>query len=638
MSREIHRNGWLRCIPYLQTSDQLPKSHLENLFVSFCIHDEDGPWLEFYDNRHCSADHKPVARFSLNDCLHISPRLVSPEEEYFEFAVTLKNKVLRLATESQQLTLDWVHTLTETLRNRGVFRPKENEYSAEPSKPPHPRQNMPLPPTPIEEPAPNGPALTDMRRSLLNMVESSATFFRQESIESNLSSSSSHDSGPSTSAAHGASGPRDPTSPLPEPPESSPIYEPIFPVVDRPLSRTESARYASRQRRATVEADVGNKRHSYTGGLGEQTHSEPNREEAVNPLRSCAGQVGAGTNGTGPSPSERLIERNTEYSQVFATNGHNCDSSQRPSSGGSGFRAPDVPVRSRSSAAEPRPTLSPKPMRAMLRKEAAHEGTSHDKIQLRNSMVVPTPASFEGTSSETHVLAPQITESVYVEISGTSTGQLPIRESQILKLQEEMTHQAGVVVRFAKRDLQGSLALVDLCGAVYIAGWNKPSMKSHLHVGDRLLNICGRKVFCASDAQKTIKDLIYNQTVELTIHRIPFGKALAIKRSFEGENLGLVMGDGTNEILKVIEGGLAHRSGLPLMVSTALDGGMALTSWWITEVNHRPINLFFKKSEIEPRLRAVGKDISLVVQPSDFMRGIKKQFKSMWSYKNFIVQ
>lgn len=60
--REIYRNGWLRCIPYLQTSDQLPKSHLENLFVSFCVHDDDGPWLEFYDNRHCSAEHKPVAR------------------------------------------------------------------------------------------------------------------------------------------------------------------------------------------------------------------------------------------------------------------------------------------------------------------------------------------------------------------------------------------------------------------------------------------------------------------------------------------------------------------------------------------------------------------------------------------------
>ncbi|OQR69908.1 hypothetical protein BIW11_11982 [Tropilaelaps mercedesae] len=60
--REVYRNGWLRCIPYLQTSEQLPKSHLENLFVSFCVHDNDGPWLEFYDNRHCSADHKPVAR------------------------------------------------------------------------------------------------------------------------------------------------------------------------------------------------------------------------------------------------------------------------------------------------------------------------------------------------------------------------------------------------------------------------------------------------------------------------------------------------------------------------------------------------------------------------------------------------
>ena len=70
----------------------------------------------------------------------------------------------RLATESQELTLDWVNTLTEKLRERGVFRPKENEYSAEPSKAPHPRQNMPLPPTPTEEPAGTlNIAPTDMR-------------------------------------------------------------------------------------------------------------------------------------------------------------------------------------------------------------------------------------------------------------------------------------------------------------------------------------------------------------------------------------------------------------------------------------------------------------------------------------------
>lgn len=455
---------------------------------------------------------------------------------------------------------------------------------------------------------------TCFQKSLLNMVESSATFFRQESIESNLSSSSSHDSGPSTSAntstsanvsanvsagppQQAASGARDPTSPLPEPPEH-PIYEPIFPVLDRPLSRTESARFASRQRRATLETDIGSKRHSYTGGLGDQTYLQP-REDVVNPLRSgvaagtaasaaVAATPAAVANGTFLTPAERLIERNTEYSQPreLISNGRNCDSPQAASasasaststptassvSSPSGVRPPDVPVRSRHPLAQERPTLSPKPQRAMLRREATQDSlrTEHEKVQVRNSTVVPTPASFESSPSETHVDAPQIAESLYVEISETSTGQLPIRESQILKLQEEMAHQAGVLVRFAKRDLQGSLALVDVCGAVYIAGWNKASMRSHLHVGDRLLNICGRKVFCASEAHKTIKELIFNQTVELTIQRIPFGKALAIKRSFEGEHLGLVMEEGTNEIHKVIQGGLAHRSGLPLLVSKA---------------------------------------------------------------------
>lgn len=101
----------------------------------------------------------------------------------------------RLATESRELTLDWVATLTEKLRERGVFRPKENEYTLEPIKGSvttsnaqnvvaqmngtstrdasvgssrmasvgaqrgtapqtvHPRRNMPLPPPPTEEAA-----------------------------------------------------------------------------------------------------------------------------------------------------------------------------------------------------------------------------------------------------------------------------------------------------------------------------------------------------------------------------------------------------------------------------------------------------------------------------------------------------
>lgn len=65
---------------------------------------------------------------------------------------------------------------------------------------------------------------------------------------------------------------------------------------------------------------------------------------------------------------------------------------------------------------------------------------------------------------------------------------------------------------------------------------------------------------------------------------------------------------------------------------------MSLSFWVLTEINGRPLNLFYKDHEVEDRLNAVGKDISILVQPSDLVTKIKKQLKSLRSYKDYIVQ
>lgn len=41
--------------------------------------------------------------------------------------------------------------------------------------------------------------------------------------------------------------------------------------------------------------------------------------------------------------------------------------------------------------------------------------------------------------------------------------------------------------------------------------------------------------------------------------------------------------------------------------------GLSLTFWVLTEINGRPLNLFFKENEIRDRLNAVGRDISILV-------------------------
>lgn len=80
-----------------------------------------------------------------------------------------------------------------------------------------------------------------------------------------------------------------------------------------------------------------------------------------------------------------------------------------------------------------------------------------------------------------------------------------------------------------------------------------------------------------------------------------------------------------------------QRSYLIVVQAQSCDG-LSLTFWVLTEINGRPLNLFFKDNEVRDRLNSVGRDISILVQPSDLVTKLKKQLKSMRSYKEYIVQ
>ena len=47
---------------------------------------------------------------------------------------------------------------------------------------------------------------------------------------------------------------------------------------------------------------------------------------------------------------------------------------------------------------------------------------------------------------------------------------------------------------------------------------------------------------------------------------------------------------------------------------------------------------FIVSLQIEHRLNAVGKEITLVVQPEDYVSEMKKQLKKLKNYKNYIIQ
>lgn len=145
--------------------------------------------------------------------------------------------------------------------------------------------------------------------------------------------------------------------------------------------------------------------------------------------------------------------------------------------------------------------------------------------------------------------------------------------------------------------------------------------------------------------------------MEVLVRRIPFGRGYAIRREREGQCLGLIRDGNTATIVDVVPNSLAARHGLPPKVLSLLHNdfrrllfpsfsymqaqscdGTTLTFWVLTEINGRPLNLFFKDNEIRDRLNSVGRDISILVQPSDLITKLKKQLKSLRGYKDYLVQ
>jgi len=186
-----------------------------------------------------------------------------------------------------------------------------------------------------------------------------------------------------------------------------------------------------------------------------------------------------------------------------------------------------------------------------------------------------------------------------------------------------------------KKDCHNSIALVDISGNVWIAGWKQkefPFLHNTFHIGDQLLSINGDPVSNSSQAYRLIKQ--NSLIIELIVKRVPNGKVLCIRRKTDGQDLGFIRNKNTAEILDVITGGLADRAGLTLRSYS----GDHECNWCLTEINNRPLNLFFKNNEIQDRLNAVGKEISILVQPIVFVKRLKKQLKLFRNYKDYIVQ
>ena len=83
----------------------------------------------------------------------------------------------------------------------------------------------------------------------------------------------------------------------------------------------------------------------------------------------------------------------------------------------------------------------------------------------------------------------------------------------VIRLRQEIAHPAGVRLTLRKRDCQNSLALVDIFGCLWVAGWKQrdfPILFNAFHVGDQILSVAGQPVRTASDFNKLVKSKTSN--------------------------------------------------------------------------------------------------------------------------------
>ncbi|XP_045626002.1 uncharacterized protein [Procambarus clarkii] len=697
-SREVHKNGWLKRMPTQERrlSVMAPFAKAakgEKVWVSFCVHDEAEGWLEFYENRRSAFSHNPIHRTALSRCLHVSPSIRVQEDNEHVFAITLEGEVIKLGAQSREQMMEWIDALRCRLRELGVLTPKDNLYSREPETLRSPllrNPNSPLPPTPTAFQFPphalefrdDVSSLHSMRVGLspggsltLSTASGLSAMSALSSMQS-LNSVSSGSSDPNTSpssvvtyvrhhhdpplnrrSSFRASLPSSPTTPSntsgsltflrsPPGPQLTPAREHVT-VINVPS--TSSSVFNFESVGAALESSGGMANSELYGAV---YPTDPSLADSTDTLDSGADQsytaiadpntlhlrVGNSLGVGGGRPPLPPGQRATGYSASGACGGATAYGGAEGASGSSvaGGSWSNVNMVDEESyeplflasgvgATSSPPPVPQAPQTGLLRRRSEHRRSGRREHGRRAASVGPsiTPKQPQPQPQQYQV--------------GQDGRLMSLREQQVVRLQREIAHQAGVRLSLRKKDCLNSIAFVNIFNHVYVAGWKQrehPYLHNTFHIGDRLVSVCGVPISTAAEVNNIIKNEP-TAMVEFIIRRVPHGKVFALKRETEGQPLGVIREGNTAQIKEIVAGGLAALHGVPPKAQT-MDS-LSLCSWVLTEINHRPLNLFFKHMEIADRLNAVGRDISILVQPMDLVKALKKGLKALKGYKDYIV-
>uniref|UniRef100_A0A0R3X7X5 PDZ domain-containing protein n=1 Tax=Hydatigena taeniaeformis TaxID=6205 RepID=A0A0R3X7X5_HYDTA len=239
-------------------------------------------------------------------------------------------------------------------------------------------------------------------------------------------------------------------------------------------------------------------------------------------------------------------------------------------------------------------------------------------------------------------------EPFVIEVRGSSPSYQPEAKkvdpfyADSLDLQREILNPGGVEIYVSTSDLLRNVAIVELGDNLWIGGWNPrvPNLHSLFHLGDLLVSINGHNVHTQRQVRQTVEATkrwatreqqrrpdvaLYPGEVKcrLRLRRLPLAKTLIVCRQTQDQKIGVTFDDsGTNKVKSIDPEGPLACTGLlpfasaffkkpasvPLRMSVLrLLGRKQTTSisedfvpWTATEINHRPLNPFFKQHEVYP--------------------------------------
>ncbi|XP_050422675.1 uncharacterized protein LOC126834638 [Adelges cooleyi] len=655
MFREIHKNSWLRKLPTgVDKKSALKLTGGQKLWTVFCIHDDTEPVLEFYvDQKKCAA-HRPDNTVALSDTVHVSaticplPVIAGDQQQYqYEFVVTLTSDVVRLAAPSWNQMMDWVQGLDMKLREMHILSPKENVYTKPPeSRPPLlPTRdpNSPLPPPPLRDLPTNvlpgvEPVMTIIQTSQTNRNEESSEV-EQTILTPPLSPNSTNASEPENNVT------------IVEVPNNNQVFDfnqmeralnynlvesiITLPRISRLPSTTEQPAITSRSNRhrqnVPTEESVS---FSRSGNHSESSDRTTNQCDTPQRFNGDIPDEDQQSRARPADPEDGRLRRRAKRQEVVVL----TDQEVQPSNYEHLVLPTAIQPRTPSTSNFIPTDIAMLPTRPQLPigrgRGARRKGNSDNPHP-----VVGADRIRVAINSNPRMLQPVPTP--YIPITETrdlfNPSRLTVREKQVLQLRREMSHHAGVRLQLRRKDCINTIALVDVFQTVWIAGWKQkehPMLHNALHIGDQLLSVAGKPVTCSADAHKLVKSWpsLY---VELIVRRVPCGRVFVVRRHEQNQDLGIIQEGGTAEIKDIVSNSVAAAHGLSSRTPT-LDG-LSLTTWTLTEINSRPLNLLFKDTEVRDRLNAVGLDISLLVQPTDLVSALRKQLKSLKAFKDYLL-